>query len=377
MRFFPLALLALAGVAVVGAGANGRAQPSAPVEVTVSLQELALPSRRVEEGAINGFNFGNMMLVVGFERDFSRLNLRALRFPPGNQADEVALTQDVVRALKVNWQLLGEPDLLVIANLFQGSPAEAAAAARTFRGAGMPVQAWSIGNEPDLYASNRNDPSWTPAKYCARFRAFAAALKEVDSSYRMVGPSVSGSRPSGEAFLREVVRRCGDAIDVLSWHIYPTDGTFSDKAALATVASVSQEINRYRAWLRGAETNPLGQARETELAVTEFGLSWRTNNYHHLEDMTAALWLASALGQMATEGLAESYYFALQGLGGHGLIDVSGWLRPTYYVYEMLASFRGEVLPVTLNAPAPDTLDAYAARDNEVLRLLLGSRPAA
>jgi hypothetical protein len=53
-------------------------------------------------------------------KEISEANLRALRFPPGNQADEVALTQDVVRALEVNWQLLGEPDLLVVANLFQG-----------------------------------------------------------------------------------------------------------------------------------------------------------------------------------------------------------------------------------------------------------------
>lgn len=343
--------------------------------VTVRVSE---PAGDISPHAITGFNYGNMMRVVGFEDEFGALNLQALRFPPGNQADETALSPAVIDAFRMQWELLGRPRLLIIANLFQGTPEDAAAAASYFAEAGMPVEAWAIGNEPDLYATNRGDPSWTPEKYCQRFRDYREALLEVNSDYLITGPAVSGSRPLGQDYLREVLYLCGDVIDVLTWHVYPTDGTWDDDSALATSSQVGEEIRRFRGWLSDPEMNPwprprinpLGHGRDIGTAITEFGLSWRTPNYRHLEDMIAALWLADVLGQMATEGLDESYYFTLQGLGGHGLIDNTGWVRSTYHVFEMLSDFTGEALTVELEAP----VSAYAARNERGLQVLLVNR---
>jgi len=187
----------------------------------------------------------------------------------------------------------------------------------------------------------------------------------------MTGPAVSGSRPAGLAYLREVLTRCGDVIDVLTWHVYPTDGTWEDGAALATASSVGEEIRLIRSWLADPAVNPLGHERAIELAITEFGLSWRTSMYRHLEDQTAALWLADALGQMATLGLDLGQYFALQSMGGHGLIDRGGWVRPTYHVYAMLAGFGGTAFAVD---GADERLGAYAADDGAALRVLLVNR---
>lgn len=323
--------------------------------------------------AITGFNYGLMMRVVGFEEYFSALNLRAIRFPPGNQADEMLLTPAVLDALKMQWELLGRPQLLLVANLFEATPEDAVAAARYLQQIGIPISAWAIGNEPDLFATNRGDPSWTPERYCERFRAYREALLAINPDWPITGPAVSGARPGGEVFLRDVLYLCGDVIDILTWHVYPTDGTWSDEAALATSSLVGPEISRFRGWLTDPAMNPLGYTRDIGLAITEFGLSWRTIGFRHLEDMAAALWLADTLGQIATLGVSKSHYFALQGLGGHGLIDTSGWVRPTYYIFAMLASFTGTALQVEIDAPL---LSGYAARNEHGLQLLLVNRGA-
>jgi len=365
---WPVLVLLAALLCVAGA----RAQPAA---VTVRLGELLGP---VPDLAVSGFNIGNAMQIVGSEEAYARLRLESLRFPPGNQADEIAVGPTDLAALALNLDLLGRPPLLLVTNLFGGTPEQAAQLARLTKELDIEVLAWEIGNEPDLYASNRADPSWTPERYCREFRAYREELLEVDASYRFAGPAASGSRPRGEKYLREVLQRCGDVIDILSWHVYPTDGTWDDESALQTSRQFGEEVRRYRSWVRSPEHNPLGFDRELQLAVTEFGLSWRSASFRHLEDMTATLWLADVLGQMLTERLDLSNYFTIQGMGGHGLIDISGWVRPTFHVYEMLAPFDGQAVVVEVtgdNAGQPPVaLGAYAVEDDRTVRLLLVNR---
>ncbi len=331
---------------------------------------VGAPLGAISPDAITGFNFGLSMPVALHLDEFGALGLRSLRFPPGNDADDKPLTDDMAHALTLPWQLLGEPDLHVILNFFEG-PEHAADVVRRFDELGLRVRWWAVGNEPDLYPQNRMDPSWTAEVYCERFREVRDAVRALVPDAVMTGPAVSGSRPSGLAYLREVLARCGDVIDVLTWHVYPTDGTWDDDAALATARSVGAEIREVRGWLTDPAANPLGFDRDIGLAITEFGLSWRTSMYRHLEDQTAALWLADALGQMATSGLDLGQYFALQSMGGHGLIDRGGWIRPTYHVYAMLAGFGGFAHAVE---GADERLGAYAAVDGGTLRLLLVNR---
>lgn len=328
------------------------------------------PTGAVAPLAIAGHNFGLSMQVALYRDEFEALQVRTLRYPPGNDADDNPLTEDMIDALQTPWQLLGEPETWIVANYFEG-PEHAVAAAAYLDEVGIPVRYWEVGNEPDLYPQNRMDPSWTVEVYCERFRAFADALRAQDPTNVIAGPAVSGSRPLGEEFLREFLELCGDVVDVLTWHIYPTDGTWEDDAALATSDQVGEEIRRYRSWLTDPERNPLGHQRDIALGITEFGLSWRTASFRHLEDNVAALWLADALGQMATEGIAVGHYFALQSMGGHGLIGRSGWIRPTYFVYEMLADFEGVVHAVDIGHPG---LTAYAVRGDAGVRVLLVNR---
>lgn len=347
------------------------AQGDVPADARqVSVRVGAEPLGDVPALATSGFNYGNAMQVVGYEERFDAIRVDALRFPPGNQADEITLGRPDLDLLKINLGLLRGPPVMMVANLFGGTPEQAADLARLARELEIPVSAWEIGNEPDLYATNRNDPSWTPAKYCDRFRAYADAIRAVEPDAVFAGPAVSGARPSAEMYLRDVIAACGDAIDILTWHIYPTDGTWEDDAALATSRAFTEEFARIRGWAEDPGANPRGHDRAYAFGVTEFGLSWRSPAFRHLEDMTAALWLADVLGQMTRERLDMSHYFTLQGMGGHGLIDVGGWVRPTYWLYEMLAGFTGEALPATADAP----LRAYAVRSQDATAVLLVNR---
>lgn len=353
---------ALATCALVLIATLAVAQP-APVRI-------GPPTGVVAPFAITGHNFGLSMQVALYRDAFAALDVRTLRFPPGNDADNEPLTRDMIDALLTPWRLLSEPEPWIVANFFEG-PDHALAAASYLDEVGMPVRYWEVGNEPDLYPRNRMDPSWTVEVYCERFREFASALRAQDPTNRIAGPAVSGSRPLGEDFLREFLLQCGDVVDILTWHVYPTDGTWEDTAALATSDQVGEEIRRYRSWLSDPERNPRGHQRDIALGITEFGLSWRTASFRHLEDNVAALWLADALGQMATEGIAVGHYFALQAMGGHGLIDRSGWIRPTYFVYELLADFHGTVHAVDVARPG---LTAYAARGDAGWQVLVVNR---
>ena len=353
-------LLTVLAVALVGA-------PALADALTIRVGE---PLRPISADAITGFNTSAAVPVVLYLEEWAAVDIRSLRFPPGNDADDFVLTADTMRAFAQTWQLLGEPDVHLVANFFEGAE-HAVAVARTLAELGITPRWWAVGNEPDLYPRNRMDPSWTAEVYCQRFREMRAALEAELGEVRMSGPAVSGSRPSAMTYLREVITRCGDVIDLVTWHVYPTDGTRSDEDALATSRDVADEITQVRAWLADPDVNPLGHARAVPIGITEFGLSWRTSSFRHLEDMVAALWLADALGQMATEGLDLGQYFALQAMGGHGLIDRSGWVRHTYHVYAMLAGFGGAAHRVE---GGDERLAAYAADDDSTLRVLLVNR---
>lgn len=357
----------LAALLIVSACAA--AQPVPAAEADVRLVVGAAPLGAIPGAAIAGVNLGNAMELVSRREAFDRLRVATVRFPPGEQADEITVADADLAALAANLALLGDPPVLMVANLFTGTPEQAAELARRAGAFGIEVEAWEIGNEPDLYGPKRGDATWTPERWCASFRSYRAALRAVDPDARLAGPAVSGARPGGERFLRDALAACGDAIDLLTWHVYPTDGGWDDDEALATAGTVAREIARYRTWLADPGRNPLGHHRDIGLAVTEFGLSWRSASYRHLEDMTAALWLADVLGTMAAERIDASHYFALQGTGGHGLIGVGGWIRPTWHVFAMLAGFTGEALPVAVDRSVP--LRAYAARDESGLEVLL------
>ncbi|ULH14187.1 hypothetical protein MF271_02610 (plasmid) [Deinococcus sp. KNUC1210] len=225
-----------------------------------------------------------------------------------------------------------------------------------------------MGNEPDLYATHRNAPQWTPEQYCNTFRAQRAAILAVDPQARFAGPAVSNGAGSAADFLVRFVQVCGDVVDLLTWHEYPTDGTQPDEAALATVARMSDDAGRFRTLLKDPAGNPLGYSRDVPLGVTEYSLSYRSDRPRHLADQVGALWAAEATLRLAEAGVSVSNYFALLATGSHGLLDLAGVPRPSFYAFQQIRTFQGTALPASSSDPA---LWIHAAQSGATLTVLV------
>lgn len=353
----------------------------APAPATAAEARVSVRADRegpvVNAAVTRGFNFGNWMAVAEHREALARVPAASLRFPGGNIGDDQdmdAATLDTFRSLLT--LVAGQPDLMVQTRVYAGrvdrkaanTPEDAAAAVRMARERGLKVAVWEIGNEPDLYATVRGDTSWTPERYCTVFRAQAAAIKATQPGARVAGPAVSGSTTGARAFLERFVELCGDAVDVLTWHIYPTDGDGSEEAALATVSQVGASVEHVRRVWSDPRRNPLGHQRKPALAVTEYGLSWKTDRPRFLADQTAALWAAEAALSLAHQGVDAAHYFAYQGTGFHGLLDNAGVPRPTYYAFRMLGDLQGRFVGADSTHPG---LWSHAAKDGDRLRVLL------
>lgn len=327
---------------------------------------------------IGGFNYGNWMPVVEAEKDLRSVAPTLLRFPGGNVGDENDLIAASFVPLKSNLEILttgkAPPALMVQTRVFGGKPGaknapeDAAQAARDVQAAGLKVAYWEIGNEPDLYSVNRGDASWTPQRYCDTFRAQRQAILKVNPAAKFAGPAVSNTGDGAVRFLSEFVKGCGDIVDLLTWHEYPTDGLSSDEDALASVSVIDRDVKRFRTMMDSPDGNPKGYTRRTPLGVTEYSLSYFSNRPRHLSDQVGALWAAEATVRLAENGASVAAYFALQATGGHGLVDLAGIPRPTLYAFQQLHAFTGSWRPISSNDSA---LWTHAAQDGILLTVLV------
>ena len=384
LRVIVPAALLLGGCASSGpelkpAPAAAAGAPAGAVALAVSPEQVIAP---VNRNVLGGFNFGNWMQVADFAEDLRAVHPAELRFPGGEIGDRTDLTEYVFAAFQANVTILGNPGAVVQTRVggksmtggaVHNRPEDAAEAVRWAKAKGIQVRYWEIGNEPDLYAVKQSDPGYSPEKYCQVFRAQAAAIKAVDPAARVAGPAVSGA-PGRDQFLEGFVTACGDVVDVLTWHVYPTTGALEDGPAFDTVREIDDTIDAFTAYWADPAKNPKGSTRKVGLAVTEYGLSSRSDRVHHLADLPAAMWTLEAALRMDARGAASAHYFALQATGGHGLLDQSGARRPTWYAFALLAQLSGDL--VAASTADPD-LWTHAARDGDRLDVVITNRAAA
>lgn len=370
MRFLLATLLALASSQAAHA-----ADVASTVELRVNPEHRLAPAN---PAVLRGYNFGNWMQVSEFTDALHQAPTAALRFPGGNVGDDEDMGGNKLDYFKLNLQLLGEPraELLIQTRVFQNrnsepaanGPQDAAHGVVLARERGLKVPVWEVGNEPDLFAVTRGDPSWTAERYCDVFRAQAAAIKREDPAALIAGPAVSGAMPAAPDFAKRFIKLCGDVVDVFTWHIYPTDGSGSEADALASVSEATHWPAEYRRLLADPEANPLGHGRHYELGVTEYGLSWRTDSQRFIGEQSGALWAAEFALRSAESGLRFAHYFAYQGTGFHGLLDSGGGARPTYYGFRLLAPLVGDFVEA---ASSDEQVWAHAVRDGQRLSIVL------
>jgi hypothetical protein len=247
-----------------------------------------------------------------------------------------------------------------------GTPEKAAANVRYMNGErGYAARYWEVGNEPDLYLQRGGEPAFSPTWYTEQFRVYAAAMKAADSQAQVVGPVLSNKL---DEWMRPFITACGDIVDGLSWHFYGGNSRKSEADLLASTADFDRQVALVRGWWSDRAINPLGHSRRVPLLITEYGASYETNSSRNLTTLPAALWTADMFGRLIANQIELAAYFALWGLGFHGVWDRRGTVRPVYHTFRMLSELGSRVVRAESSQPL---LAVYAAlRDDGALSLV-------
>lgn len=320
----------------------------------------------IKPGSIGGMNVNNSMVIIKIQDMVNDLKVQTITYPAGNVADDDMMidtnSEEYFKTFRIQQRLMGNPLTFIQTRLFKGTTDQAVAAVNRAKAMGIRVDYWSIGNEPDLYAAHKGDKSMTMEKYNRVFREYAEAMRAADPNLKLAGPLPSNPLDN---WIESFIYDCGDIVDVLAWHWYPTNGRWDDEMALATAPDVIQQIERYRSWLKDPEKNPKGYHRDIKLAITEYALHWDTPVFRHLTDMVAAVWTAEVAGYMGQYGLDYSHYFCLGQYGGHAVFEQapSYMERPVFYVFKFYANYFGRhMVSATSNDPMIKT---FASKDEK------------
>jgi hypothetical protein len=294
----------------------------------------------VSDRAINGFNFNNSMQVYTIRDKIAKLGIKTITAPGGDIGERDTITEDDMKFFKQQQGYLGTPLTFMQVRLLGGSKELAVEYIKLAKKYNVRVDYWTIGNEPDLYF--KVDPSWTMAKYDSVFREYVTAMKACDPKIRVAGPAVSNEK---DDWVRDFIYECGDLVDALVWHWYPSNSKASDAWAIRTAKGCLPMIERYRALLEDPKTNPKGYTRDIKLGLNEWAVHSTTDIFRHLTDMTGVLWSAETLSQIAESGIDFSNYFCLNQYGGHAIFTKLNKPRLLYYLFVMFEDHFGrEVL---------------------------------
>jgi len=235
---------------------------------------------------------------------------------------------------------------------------------------------FEVWNEPNLRAF------WTGTRkdYFELYRATASAIKEVDPSLRVGGPSTAR-----DGWIDEFIHFCetsGAAVDFVSTHHYPTDALYpADPMWNETDDTETQLARSRRSILRQWAQDTRRRARGRPLYYTEWNTSSNPRDPLHDEPYAAAF-VAKTLLEIS--GLAEGYSFwtfsdifeehyfpSVPFHGGFGLMTLHGIPKPTYRAFELAHRLGDERLLVD---GLHHTVDAWVVRDGvenrEVMILL-------
>jgi hypothetical protein len=370
-------LLALtAGTAGCGEGAKTPAVGASPVVIS-----LATPRLRTTTWSLNYWGWMPALGddVSGTEATIAALKPAILRMGgynndanSPNAFNDAAFDKAVAYARAIGAEPLVQVPVLAGVD---GGPANAAGAAAMVAHAnvtrGYGIKYFSIGNEPDLYATQGSVsdatkpaiPGYGPSDYCATALAYVTAMKAVDPAIQIIGPDLSWKYSAGNDWLTPILKGCGALFDVIAIHRYP----FSAKQA--TFGAASKDATTYATVL--ASLRDLMQAAgqgEKPLAVTEMNIAY-DQSACSLDaspgTMGSALWLADNLGTGMGQNLWTSAVWNISdpdrwGLGLLGL-PPSHTPRPEYYANLLFAEHVGPTLVDVTQQPSG--VRAYASRN--------------
>lgn len=193
--------------------------------------------------------------------------------------------------------------------------------ARHFKAEGIPVEYWEIFNEVYFRGVTEDRSLWK------MYNLAAAGLRKVDGKFKIGGyapcfPTIKG--------IADFVKHCGDNIDFVSWHKYPTGSTkTSDEYLMDSTVTFGHDVRRIR-----EVVNKQLPGKKVELALTEYNMNynWKPHDPRQA-DYKGACWLASVLYHLIKADLDIAQTWHSRGGGTFGLISRDGVeIRPAAQV---------------------------------------------
>jgi len=268
------------------------------------------------------------------------------------------------------------PDAMVTVNAGMGTPEMAAEWVRwANKKMGYNVKYWEIGNELEgswELGNTRPDGSkMTAKKYAAIYLEFAKAMKAVDPTIKIGGPTSSNDSIT---FVEELIKSAGDYVDFVTFHTYPVDSKISNpQDILNQAARVSVATEKIRGWLKQYQPK---RADQIEIGITE----WHVKVHEDVNtgNLLSGLWCSRFVGEMFKNKIDfanewDTFSTTDHG-GGHGLFsDDDTQLttpRAAYWSLWMWANTMGDEL-LQSSTTGSSNLVSYATKDKNTLAVML------
>jgi alpha-L-arabinofuranosidase len=236
---------------------------------------------------------------------------------------------------------------MVTVNVGSGTPEMAAEWVRWANlKMGYGVEYWEVGNELEgsweMGNTQPDGSKMTGELYAQKFIEYAKAMKAVDPTIKVGGPTAANTRA---VFMEDLMRIAGEHVDFLSFHTYPVERHLaSEREIIEQAFSLKEPMKRYRGYVEKYQPH---RKNEIEFAVTEWNS--KVLEDRHTGDLLNGLWSAIFVGEMFREGVTFATQWDLLTVtpeGGHGLFHFAGRCMPKsqYWGLYLWSKFMGNQL---------------------------------
>jgi alpha-L-arabinofuranosidase len=254
---------------------------------------------------------------------------------------------------------------MVTVNVGSGTPEMAAEWVRWANlKMGYGVEYWEVGNELEgSWEMGNTQPDgsrMTGELYAQKFIEYAKAMKAVDPTIKVGGPTAANTRA---VFMEDLMRIAGDHVDFLSFHTYPVERHLaSERDIIEQAFSLQEPMKRYRGYVEKYQPH---RKDEIEFAVTEWNS--KVLEDRHTGDLINGLWSAIFVGEMFREGVTFATQWDLLTVtpeGGHGLFHFAGRCMPKsqYWGLYLWSKYMGDQL-VASELTGNDNVYTVVTRD--------------
>ena len=379
--------LAAALILVLAAACSSLNPTAAPRIPTPTILPTAAPGTlsvnpSIDLGPISpyifGTNYGPMQAVVQ-ERvpDVEKAGFTVLRFPAGAWSDQMDLIPFQIDMFMTFCKQAGAIPTITV-RLLNGMPEKAAKLVRyTNIEKKYGVVYWSIGNEPNLFASQQHI-QYDTAMFNPQWRAIAQAMKAVDPTIKLLGPETSQwsstyettpKDSAGRDWMTEFLKANGDLVDIVTVHRYPM---YSPTDGPVTVQQLRDDTHTWLAqidYLNSLVKQLTGKSLSQAWTEVNSDPSSAMFNPASPDSFYNAIWYADVLGQMIQgKVFMVNQWVISQRSGGLGLLYGAD-IRPTFYVFPLYKHFGSQQVQA---ASGVKDVDIFAAtRPDGTLTLMI------